>query len=195
MSQVLFAVFRRKAIDVEVTLCSEEDRQAFRNLFAFYRYDLMPFIEGGPGSGVNQYGVIDGETSKTHEEAFGDDDLFQKPGVISPFLIRADGELAGLAVVATQPHATPGRDYRMGEFFVLNKFRRRSVGRMAALALLNQFRGRWEIAQRPTNHGAIAFWQSIVHEHTGGNYITVQIVDNPGEAGGPGQNFDNTIKS
>ena len=142
--------------------------QAFRNLFAFYRYDLMPFIEGGPGSCVNQYGAIDGETSKTHEEAFGDDGLFQKPGVISPFLIKADGELAGLAIVVTQPHATPGRDYRMEEFFVLNKFRRRGVGRTAASALLGQFRGRWEIAQRPTNHGAIAFWRSVVHEHTGG---------------------------
>lgn len=185
-------------MNVEVMACSagdEEGRAAFRNLFAFYRYDLMPFIEMGPGSGVNRYGTIDGETSRTHDEAFGDDGLFQKLGVISPFLIKADGELAGLAVVATQPHATPGRDYRMNEFFILNKFRRRGVGRAAALALLDQFRGRWEIAQMPTNHGAIAFWRSVVHEHTGGNYITVQIVDNPGEAGVLGQNFDNTVKS
>jgi len=180
---------------IEVSPCSEQDKQAFRNLFAFYRYDLMPFIGTGEGSAVNRYGAINGETSRTHEEAFGDDDLFQKPGVVLPFLIRADGELAGLAVVATQPHATPGRDYRMQEFFVLNKFRRRGVGRATALSLLEQFRGKWEIAQRPTNHGAIAFWQAVVQEHTGGDYTQVRIVDDPGEVGGPGQNFDNTSRS
>ena len=185
-------------MNIEVSACSEgdeESRTAFRNLFAFYRYDLMPFIEAGPGSGVNRYGTIDGETSRTHEEAFGEDGLFQHPGIVFPFLIKAGGELAGLAVVARPPHVTPGRDYRMNEFFVLNKFRRRGVGRAAALALLNQFRGRWEIAQRPTNHGAIAFWQSVVQEHTGGHYTSVQIVDDPGEAGEPGQNFDNSVKA
>ena len=185
-------------MDVEVSACSENDeesRAAFRNLFAFYRYDLMPFIEAGPGSGVNRYGTIDGETSRTHEEAFGDDGLFQNPGVVSPFLIKVGGELAGLAVVVRPPHVTPGRDYRMNEFFVLNKFRRRGVGRAAALTLLDRFRGRWEIAQRPTNHGAIAFWQSVVHEHTGGHHTAVQIVDDPGEVGGPGQNFDNSVKA
>lgn len=180
---------------IEVLPCSEQDRQAFRNLFAFYRYDLMPFIGTGAGSAVNRYGAINGEASRTHEEAFGGDDLFQKPGVVLPFLLRADSELAGLAVVATQPHATPGRDYRMQEFFVLNKFRRRGVGRAMALSLLEQFRGKWEIGQMPTNHGAIAFWQAVVQEHTGGNYTQVQIVDDPGEAGGPGQNFDNTQRS
>ena len=179
----------------DISLCLEQDRQAFRNLFAFYRYDLMPFIGMGAGSAVNQHGVINGETSRTHEEAFGNDGLFQKPGVVLPFLLRADGELAGLAVVATQPHATPGRDYRMQDFFVLNKFRRRGVGRATALSLLNQFRGKWEIGQMSTNYGAIAFWQAVVQEHTGGDYTQIQIVDGPDEAGGPGQNFDNTLKS
>ena len=177
---------------IDVTLCAEDDKLAFKNLFAFYRYDLMPYIENGAGSAVNRFGTINGETSRTHEEAFGDEGLWQKPGVIFPFLIRADGELAGLAVVVTQPHATAGRDYRMNEFFVLNKFRRRGVGRAAAQALLNQFRGKWEIGQMPENHGAISFWQAVVQEHTGGDYTPVQIVDDPQEAGIPGQNFDNT---
>lgn len=185
-------------MNIEVTECSagcsEEDRAAFRNLFAFYRYDLMPFIESGAGAGVNRYGAINGETSRTHEEAFGDGGLFENPNV-APFLIKAGGELAGLAVVTSQPHATPGRDYRMSEFFVLNKFRGRGVGRAAALALLGRFRGRWEVAQMPTNHGAITFWQSVIQEHTGGHYTAVQVVDDPGEAGLPGQNFDNSVEA
>jgi predicted acetyltransferase len=65
---------------------------------------------------------------------------------------------------------TPGRDYRMCEFFVLNRSRRRGVGRRAAHAVFAMFPGVWEVSELPRNTGAVAFWRRVVGEHTGGGF-------------------------
>jgi predicted acetyltransferase len=93
-------------------------------------------LESGAGSYINDYGVIDGDTARTHEEAtHGEDYLWTKPGVICPFLIRADGRLVGFAVVCGHGHCTRGRDWRMNDFFLANRYRRQGIGRQGSPAL------------------------------------------------------------
>lgn len=77
------------------------------------------------------------------------------------FLIRADGEVAGFALVReTQPT-------EMAEFFVLRRFRRGGVGRAAATTLLHCFPGEWRLTQLGGNVGATAFWRSVIPaDHT-----------------------------
>lgn len=92
--------------------------------------------------------------------------------VVHPMVIRADGRPAGFALIGERPfpHMTPGRDFRMCEFFVLNRLRRRGVGRRAARAIFERFRGLWEVSELPANERAIAFWRRVIGEHTGGGY-------------------------
>ena len=106
-------------MNIEVVPCPEEQKQVLKNLYSFWRYNRLQYLESGAGSYINDYGVIDGDTARTHEEATrGEDYLWTKPGVICPFLIRADGRLVGFAVVCGHGHCTRGRDWRMNDFLL-----------------------------------------------------------------------------
>lgn len=179
-----------------VTVCDhdEADRAVIKNLYAFYRYDLMPFLDAGAGAFVNQFGVLNGEHSRTHEEGVrGEDSWWERPGLLFAHLIRVDDRPAGFVMVARPPFATRGVDYRLNEFFILNKMRRQGVGTRAALQVLERYRGKWEIAQLPNNPAAVAFWRNALDQHLGpGGYEQTLIgmgVDAPSL---PGQVFDNT---
>jgi predicted acetyltransferase len=88
-----------------------------------------------------------------------------------PFVILADGQRAGFALVA-RPPAFPRRtaDYRMAEFFVVEQARRRGVGAGAATLLFTRFAGQWEVVEDEYNRPALAFWRRVISRHTGGQY-------------------------
>ena len=84
-----------------------------------------------------------------------------------PFILRVEEELAGLALVikgvSDQPH-------QIGEFFVLQKFGGKGVGKFAAQELFAMFPGNWLIHQMWNNYKAHAFWRSVVNAYTSGHY-------------------------
>jgi len=64
-----------------------------------------------------------------------------------------------------------GDDAReISEFFVLRKYRRRGVGRRAAVKVLEAFPGRWEVAEMEWNVEAQAFWRSVIGDYTRGTF-------------------------
>ena len=91
---------------------------------------------------------------------------------LHPFIIEADGQRAGLALVtqAPFPYMSQGVDFRMGEFFIFESYRRRGVGGLAAQLLFSRFRGKWEITEIPENSKAILFWNRVIQGYTKGCY-------------------------
>jgi len=91
---------------------------------------------------------------------------------VHPLVIAADQQRAGFALIvqAPFPGVSRGVDYRMGEFFIQPKYRRRGIGRRAAWAIFNRFPGVWEVTELPKNEPAIAFWRSAIGEYTGGDF-------------------------
>jgi predicted acetyltransferase len=85
-----------------------------------------------------------------------------------PFLLRADGRIAGFALIRQMESAPLAFD--MGEFFVLRRHRRSGVGRAAACALFDRFRGRWEVRELVDNLPAQSFWRRIIGDYTGGDF-------------------------
>lgn len=73
-----------------------------------------------------------------------------------PFLIRVDGDIAGCVLVRA------GDPSQMAEFFVLNGFRRRGVGRAVVCSILKMFPGSWEVEQWRDNVEAGDFWLSVL---------------------------------
>jgi predicted acetyltransferase len=73
----------------------------------------------------------------------------------------------------------------MSEFFILRGERRRGLGRRAARAVFDRFRGVWEVSQLPGNRPATAFWRSVIQEYTGGGFRDTYV------DGAPAQVFDN----
>ncbi len=148
-----------QAWGVEVREATPVDRVLIRNLYPLYLHDLTAFTDFYD---VDEEGVffpdylpdwLDGHSPLMHALA-----------------IREGGRPAGFALVgqAPFPHMTPGRDYRMCEFFVLNRSRRRGVGRRAAHAIFAMFPGVWEVTELPRNTAAVSFWRRIIGEYTGG---------------------------
>ena len=144
---------------VEVTEAGADDRVTIRNLYPLYLHDLSPHTE-----------FYDIDDRGIFYPDYLPDWLDVRSPMVHPMMIRAGGRPAGFAFVgqAPFPHMTPDRSFRMSEFFILARHRRRGVGRRAAHALFDAFRGTWEVTELPTNTRAIRFWRSVIWEYTGG---------------------------
>jgi predicted acetyltransferase len=134
-----------------------EERAVLQNLAQLYCYDFSETLE-----------MHVGESGR-----FGDFDFepYWRDDWRHPFLLRVEDKLAGFALIAEQSKITGKRGiFDMTEFFVLRRFRRHGVGRAAAFAAFDRFRGPWELRQREENPGATAFWRRVIREYTRGSY-------------------------
>lgn len=137
---------------MDVKLEPARDRRAtVENLFQFYVHDFADFWE-------------------TRRVEFGEDGRFPDYPPLAaywtepdaePFLIRADGNIAGFVLLDRHTHTDQPCDFNMGEFFVSRLYRREGVGRAAALQAITARKGLWEIAVARANTGALAFWRGV----------------------------------
>jgi predicted acetyltransferase len=84
--------------------------------------------------------------------------------------ILDDRKPAGFAMIARESHAGSACDFRMAEFFIDRRHRRRGIGRSAVRLILDRFAGRWEIVEYTRNPAAVQFWRNVVTGYTGGRY-------------------------
>lgn len=146
---------------VELRAASGADLVLIRNLYPLYLHDLTAHTDLYE---VDDQGIF-------YPDYLGEW-LDGRSPWLHPFTMREGGRPAGFALVATAPypHMGHGRTFRMCEFFVLNRARRRGVGRATAHALFAMFTGVWEVSQLPSNERAIGFWRTVIGEHTRGAY-------------------------
>lgn len=86
-----------------------------------------------------------------------------------PFLVKADGKLAGLVLVKRGSEISGDRRiWDMAEFFVARRYRRRGMGTQIAHDVWRRFPGPWEVRVVERNHAARAFWQRAVSDFAGG---------------------------
>lgn len=145
-------------MNVEIVPAAAEQRPVIDHLIQLYLYDFSEFM----GWDVDSSG------------RFGKDALngcWTEPWR-HPYLIKADGKLAGFAIVDERDLGN-GREtvVDMAEFFVLRRFRRCGVGQAAATALFDLFPARrWRVRQVARNESAIAFWRHVIATYTCGQY-------------------------
>ena len=146
----------KTTVPVQTAAAGREDKAVMGNMLELYNHDLSEYED----SDLDQHGL------------YGYDwlDAYWTDPTRHPFLIRVDGRLAGLALVNRHSNTGADIDYAMAEFFVVRRYRRQGVGRRAALDILQQLPGRWEITILERNQPALAFWQQVVAQHTGGCY-------------------------
>ncbi|MBQ2954409.1 MAG: GNAT family N-acetyltransferase [Clostridia bacterium] len=134
-----------------------EQKPVFVQLMELYSYDFSEYS----GEDVSEYGYF----GYPHI-----DDYWNEPGRY-PFFIRVDGKLAGLALVRSCcEYAQLAHPHCMAEFFVMRKYRRRGVGRIAAGMVFDRFPGGWEVSQWRSNLPAQRFWQRVISGYTHGRY-------------------------
>ncbi len=143
-------------MQVELRTASIAEKPVLRNLVQFYLYEFsryMPSLRLDANDGLYE-GIPDL------------DEYWENPNR-DPFLIRVDGELAGFALVVRGAGSEP---HQIGEFFVSLKFAGKGVGTSAAKQIFEMFPGDWLIHEMWNNYQAQAFWRTVVHAYTNGNY-------------------------
>jgi predicted acetyltransferase len=139
-------------MDIQVTSASIDEKSILRNLFELYIYDYSEYM----GWDLDQHGLF-GYRYLDH--------YWTEPNRY-PFLVRADDNLAGFALVTVVDDRT-----HMSEFFILRKYRRQGVGEAVARNLFARFPGPWHVDELAQNEAAQRFWRTVIDRATGGDYL------------------------
>ena len=170
---------------MKLELCpvSVEEKEILKNLLEKYDYEFSQYDRRDVNAlGLYGYDYLDYYWTEPNRWAF---------------FLRVDGKLAGFVMVNDYPEADYPTDYCLSEFFVLYKYRRMGVGKAAAFAVFDRFPGRWQLKRHPKNLPSVRFWDRVVSEYTGGDFILHTAV--PGteyadQTPGDVFLFDNTTK-
>ena len=63
----------------------------------------------------------------------------------------------------------------MEQFFILKKYRRRSIGTTLALHVFQSHPGPWEVGEMQANRDAQAFWRKVVGQVAGSQVSEVHV--------------------
>ena len=141
-------------MQIELLPATKEHEPVLANLLELYAYDFSEFLDLKVGD--------DGR--------FGYDrlPLYWTDSNRFPFLVRANGDLAGFVFVQKGSRVSEADEiWDMAEFFVLRSYRRHGVGMRVAHEVWRKFTGRWEVRVSDKNLVAQAFWKRAVSEFTG----------------------------
>jgi predicted acetyltransferase len=151
-------------MDISLTPAHVDERPVLENLLQLYIYDFSEFV-----------GIDVGDDGRFNERSLAP---YWQDSWRHPYLIRADGKLAGFALVHQRSRISGDTSvWDLAEFFVLRKYRRHGIGSLVATRLFEQHRGKWEIRQRHDNGAATAFWRHVVTEFTSGNFEEIVFDD------------------
>jgi predicted acetyltransferase len=149
---------------VEVIPAAREQEPVLANLLELYAYDFSEFTD----------------------LAIGPDGRFKYPKLLLywqeenrfPFLVKVDGQLAGLVLVLRGSLISGDPQvWDMAEFFVMRRYRRRRIGAALAREVWRCFPGAWEVRVLESNTTALAFWKASISAFTGSWTESVSVED------------------
>jgi len=147
----------RLPLQIALLPAAAADKPVLANLLQLYLYDFSEV----DGTDVDDGGCF----------SYPYFDLYWTGAGHYPFLIRAFSQLVGFALINRYSRLhDPFDGHAVAEFFILRKYRRRGVGRAAAVQIFDRFPGKWEVASIATNVPAQAFWRSTIDAYTDGRY-------------------------
>lgn len=136
---------------------SLEDKSIILNLIQLYTYELSFYEDETTNFIMLDTGLF--LVSKYIELYFEEESRH-------PYILKYNGNLAGFALVRFNED---GR-YEIGEFFVLNKYRKIGMGTFMANEIFKKYRGKWEIRTLLKNKRAQEFWRKVINNISEGNF-------------------------
>ncbi|MGH8251484.1 MAG: GNAT family N-acetyltransferase [Steroidobacteraceae bacterium] len=148
-------------ITIREARASKSDRDWIEDAYGEYLADLT-----ADTTGVFPSLTITGQSVSEIIQGWFHDDR------CTAFIVLREQEPVGFAVVqrGLASGDDPRRRYRLSEFFIRRSFRRKGMGRGAALLLFARYAGEWTIAEQSRNPGALKFWRRVVTEFTNGRF-------------------------
>lgn len=137
---------------VELEAISVDRRPALESMLQLYIHDFTDYWIGQDRGELLESGQFESDPRLG---------LYWIEPDRSAWFIRADGHLAGFALLNRHSPSGVPTDYAVAEFFVVRKHRRAGVGFEAARQLIATRPGQWEIAVVRANVGAQSFWRRV----------------------------------
>ncbi|WP_163102478.1 GNAT family N-acetyltransferase [Peribacillus alkalitolerans] len=137
-------------MNVTLEVISIDQKETLKNLYALYLHDLSLYSDE---LAPNKEGLFE-------FDAF--EQIWEKDG-INPYLIKADDKLAGFVLLLGAP-LLKKVDYCINDFFILNAYRGKGVGKSAARQIFNMCKGDFFIEQLLSNLPAVHFWKKLYLE-------------------------------
>ena len=158
-------------MNFEMIPVQEDEKEILRNLMEKYLYEFSQY-ELCDVNPLGLYGYSHLDCYWTEEGRWA-------------FFLKADGKLAGFAMVIDYPEAGK-TDYNMAEFFVMYKYRRCGLGSWAMARLFERFPGSWQIMYHPKNAPSAVFWNKVAEKHSVGGLRREERPDLAYPDGSPG---------
>jgi predicted acetyltransferase len=140
--------------NIELVPAALEQQPIVANLLELYIHDFSEFLHLELGA--------DGR--------FGYPDLplyWSAPGR-HPFLVKVDGEWAGLVLIKKEPAASNRQPtWDIAEFFIVRGYRGRRIGTRVAHEVWRSIPGPWTVRVMQLNHAALPFWEHAITAFTG----------------------------
>jgi predicted acetyltransferase len=153
---------------LEIIPASLEQAPILANLLELYVYDFSEFLDLKLGA--------DGRFGYKRLPLY-----WTEPNR-HPFLIKADGHLAGFVFVCRgSEFSNDAEVWDMAEFFIVRGFRRLGLGMQATQEIWRKFPGRWEVRVLGLNQKAKAFWGRAVNAFLG-ETIEPTLLDRDGKS-------------
>lgn len=132
-----------------------DDYPIMQNMGRFYVYDMSRYLGNEQGWEIPLDGLYECIDFKKYWQT---DTAF-------PFFIKLGEELVGFVIV-DKKGSDPNVDFNMAQFFILNKFKNKGIGKYIAHQCFKKFSGVWEVMVMPGNEGAYRFWRKIIADYT-----------------------------
>ncbi|MBD0326151.1 MAG: GNAT family N-acetyltransferase [Pyrinomonadaceae bacterium] len=141
-------------MQVEIEAATREQQPVLANLLELYTHDFSE--------------ILDVQLGADGRFGYADLPLYWQEHNRHPFLIKADGQLAGFALVRQGSLVSGDNDvWDISEFFILRGYRKRGIGMQAVHHVWRKFPGAWEVRVMDKNAGAREFWSHAIARFMG----------------------------
>jgi len=144
-------------MNIQIVPAKESQKSILQQLMELYSYDFSEFAHDD----VNEHGLY----------GYSYLDHYWTDETRHPFFIIVDGHYAGFVLVTKHCiYTADSTAHNISEFFVMRKYRKAGVGRLAARRVFDMFSGMWEVRVLHINVAAMPFWAKVVAEYADGKH-------------------------
>jgi len=139
----------------EVHRASLDDKPLLANLMQLFLHDFSEFTTDQSDAGdIDENGLFEYKYF----------DAYWQEENREPLLIRFQKRPIGFALINNWSALNRRADYSVAEFFVLRKYRKAGLGTQAAVSIITNRPGDWEIPINQNNTPALSFWRAVVKQ-------------------------------